>query len=180
MLDKRNDSTRYKFLSCAARKPVGEQTRRGPQANPVRSCHPLMQLMWHPPQCGSGFAFASAFGLILLPGSMLRLPRTPGVLPGEPLVRGFHRASQRPPRQLPSARYSRLKAASRPPQRPRQDPVHGSAMATSRPLRGKRGEALVYRLPRPHSNSTLPVETETPSYKHPKTERVRIRGQVRP
>lgn len=39
MLDRRNDSTRYKFLSCAARKPVGEGSRREPQANPVRSCH---------------------------------------------------------------------------------------------------------------------------------------------
>jgi hypothetical protein len=80
MLDRRNDSRRYKFLSRAVRKPVGEQTG-------------LDQCDSDPTRVWLYFRLRFGFGSILPPESLPRPPPWPSVfsliLPGKPLMPDF-------------------------------------------------------------------------------------------
>jgi hypothetical protein len=187
MLDWRHDSARYEFLSCAARKPARERTGREPQANPARCATRLYNrkatrkrpayaayLTSTPTRVQRYFHLS--FGLILPPGAKLATafahlcPFMPATLPGWATIRAICSASLRGAGACQNRLLQPFATTACP----------DSVTAASRPPDGNTGKALVYRLPCLRSNSTLSTETETPSYKHPKSERVRIRGQLRP
>jgi hypothetical protein len=159
MLDRRNDSRRYEFLSRAVRKPVGEQIG-------------LDQCDSDPTRVWLYFRLRFGFGLILPPGSLPRLPPWSSVfsliLPSKPLMPGFFIV---PCGADPATARPREYAFQ-----PLRKPAHSAFVV----LYGQRCEAVVYRLPRPRSDSTLSIETETAPCEHPKSERVRIRGQLWP
>jgi hypothetical protein len=96
--------------------------------------------------------------LILLPGSMLlqscNCHRSPPILPGRPFAGGFSACLAALIGPLARAGRSRLESPSA------AQPWRLSGRFAENVAK-QRGKAVVYRLPRPRSKSTLPVETET-------------------